>query len=263
MLEITDLLCQALQCRSQDILNTMNLVSSTKAFLQMFRDDKWDALLANMKSFCEVRNIDVLNINAPYIRRRGRARDHQDDFTVEHYCRVDIFYAAIDSQLHELNVQFSEHAVELLNLSSTLDPRDVSETFRINDICWLVEKFYLQDFTDQEKIQLRMQLHHYEHNVVQHAYYKKLSTIFELCQWLVRTNKSKIYQFVCRVITLVLTLLVSTATTERSFSAMKIVKNRLRNKMEDKFLTDSLLVYIEKEIAENLPQSQSLKTFEI
>ncbi|XP_028051477.1 uncharacterized protein LOC114256096 [Camellia sinensis] len=90
MLEITDLLCHALQ-------------SSTKAFLQKFREDKWDALLANMKSFCKVCNIDVPNMNVPYIRRRCRARDHQDDFTVEHYYRVDIFYATIDSQLQELN----------------------------------------------------------------------------------------------------------------------------------------------------------------
>jgi hypothetical protein len=47
-----------------------------------------------------------------------------------------------------------------------------------------------------------------------------------------------------------LTLPVSTATTEQAFSAMKIVKTRLRNLMEDDFLTNYLIVYIEKEIAE-------------
>ena len=52
-----------------------------------------------------------------------------------------------------------------------------------------------------------------------------------------------------RLIRLVLTLPVSTATTERAFSAMKIVKTRLRNKMDDVFLADNLTVYIEKEIA--------------
>jgi hypothetical protein len=47
---------------------------------------------------------------------------------------------------------------------------------------------------------------------------------------------------------LLLTLSVSTATTERAFSAMNIIKTRLRNKIEDEFLTDSLMLYIEKEI---------------
>jgi len=52
------------------------------------------------------------------------------------------------------------------------------------------------------------------------------------------------------LIRLILTLPVSIATTEQAFSAMKIVKTRLRNRMEDDFLTNYLIVYIEKEIAE-------------
>jgi hypothetical protein len=46
-----------------------------------------------------------------------------------------------------------------------------------------------------------------------------------------------------------LILPVSTATSERAFSAMKLVKTRLRNKMGDEFLRDCLIIYIEKEIA--------------
>ena len=32
---------------------------------------------------------------------------------------------------------------------------------------------------------------------------------------------------------------------------MKLLKKRLRNRMEDEFLADNMIVYIEKEIAEN------------
>ena len=48
-----------------------------------------------------------------------------------------------------------------------------------------------------------------------------------------------------------LTLPISTATTERAFSAMKFLKTRLRNRMEDEFLVDNMIVYIEKKIAGN------------
>ena len=51
-----------------------------------------------------------------------------------------------------------------------------------------------------------------------------------------------------RLIRLVLTLPVSNVTMERAFSAMKLLKTRLRNKMED-FLRDCMIVYIEREIA--------------
>jgi hypothetical protein len=143
-----------------------------------------------VKSFCEKRNIDVPDMNAHYIERRGRARHQQANFTIEHHYRVDIFCAAIDSQLQELNRRFSEHAVELLILSSALDPRVARESFKIDDICQLVNKFYPQDFTDLEKEQLEIELHHYEHNVVQHSDFQDCQ-IFLNCAngWLALENQ--------------------------------------------------------------------------
>ncbi|XP_042380118.1 zinc finger MYM-type protein 1-like [Zingiber officinale] len=201
---ITDILCQALQSKSQDIINAMEPVLSTKNLLQHMQDNKWNDLLA----------------------------------------KVDLFYASIDSQLQEINGQFSDDAMELLILSNALNPQNAMESFKIEDICKLVEKFYAQDFTRDEKEQLEMQLKHYEHNVVKGPDYKNLSTISELCQWLVKTNKYVTYNLIFRVIILVLTLSVSIATTERSFSAMNIVKIRLRSKMEDTFLSDALMYII-------------------
>ncbi|KAK4539256.1 hypothetical protein RGQ29_031933 [Quercus rubra] len=74
------------------------------------------------------------------------------------------------------------------------------------------------------------------------------SKFSELTTEFVILRKSKIYFLIDRLIRLVLTLPVSTATTERAFSIMKLLKTRLRNRMEDEFLTDNMIVYIEKEI---------------
>ena len=51
-----------------------------------------------------------------------------------------------------------------------------------------------------------------------------MSTISELCRGLVETNKSQHYHLIDKLNHLVLTLPVSTATTERVFSATKHVK---------------------------------------
>ena len=64
------------------------------------------------------------------------------------------------------------------------------------------------------------------------------------------------------MIVLVLTLPVSTATAEQSFSAMNIVKTRLRSKMEDAFLSDALMVFIEREIAKSLSIDAIIEGFE-
>jgi hypothetical protein len=90
-------------------------------------------------------------MNTRYIEIKGQAHHQQADSTIEHHYRVDICCAAIDSYLQELNRWFSEHIVELLILSSALDPRVAHEYFRIDDICQLVNKFYLQNFIDCEK----------------------------------------------------------------------------------------------------------------
>jgi len=177
------------------------------------------------------------------------SRRKQKSVTVEHHYRVDIFTAIIDQQLQELNNKFNE-AIELLKLSTTLDPRNSYKLFNVKDICLLVDKFYPQDFSDQEKIHFRLQLQHYELDVPNHPKLKSMSLIADLCQGLVEIEKSTIYSLVDSLIRLLLTLPVSTATTERAFSAMKIVKTRLRNRMEDDFLANYLIVYIKKEIAE-------------
>jgi hypothetical protein len=108
---------------------------------------------------------------------------------------------------------------------------------------------------------LEIELYHYKQNVVQDSSFQELSNIFELCQLLVRTGKSAIYQLVFQVVVLLLTLLISTATTERTFSVINIIKTMLRNKIEDEFMTDSLMLYIEKEIGTTLSTDLIIDNF--
>ena len=88
-----------MQNQSQDILNAMHLVSSTKKLIQQFRDEKWDDLLATVISFSKEHGLDIPNMNARYVARFGQSRHQQEDFRNEHYYKVDIFNEKIDSQL--------------------------------------------------------------------------------------------------------------------------------------------------------------------
>ena len=275
LMGITDLLCKKLQQKTQDIVNAMDDVATTKKLIQSLRDHGWSALLNDVTSFCIKQGIQVPNMNAfyaDYIRSPA-----ENELSVEHHYKYDIFTVAIDQQLHELNSRFSEQATELLVLCTSLDPRDSFRSFKIDDICLLASKFYPADFSEQERNNLRHQLQHYELDVLANPQFQNLSTIADLCRRLAETRKSNDYYlidrlyniphflsiipnhfyrwqilsifFFDRLIRLVLTLPVSTATSEQAFSATKLVKTRLRNKMGDEFLRDCLIIYIEKEIA--------------
>jgi len=100
----------------------------------------------------------------------------------------------------------------------------------------------------QERFCLKFQLEHYKLDVPKHSDFQNMSTLSELCIGLVDSGKSKIYPLIDILIRLVLTLPISTMTTERAFSAMKLIKTRLRSRMEDEFLIDHMVVYIEKEM---------------
>lgn len=76
---------------------------------------------------------------------------------------------------------------------------------------------------------------------------QNLSTIVDLYQKSLETQKSKIHPLINRLLWLILTLPVLTTTTKIAFSTMKIGKTRLYSRMEYYFLTNYLIVYIEKQ----------------
>ncbi|XP_073050714.1 uncharacterized protein [Primulina eburnea] len=250
--EATDLLCRALQEKSLDILNAMDFVSTTKDLLHTLRAEGYDILLMIVQSVCENNGIEIPDMNAWYRSATGRSSQQRDSITFEHHYHFDVFNAAIDFQVEELNSRFNDGAVELLRLSSALEPRDNFKLFNADDIYNLAEKFYPSDFNKQELHYLKSQLDHYKFDIIHHERFQNIGTISELCRRLLETEKTRHYHLIDRLIRLVLTLPVSTATTERSFSAMKLLKTSLRNKMEEELLADSMIVYIEREFTASI-----------
>ncbi|KAM5583814.1 hypothetical protein ABKV19_003607 [Rosa sericea] len=254
---ITNALCKSLQEQSQEIINAMNLVSSTKGRLQKLRENGWVDFFASVVSFCDAHTIDAPDFSARHMEGTGRLSQQQNCITIEHYYRVEIFNAVIDFQLMELNSRFNEQTRELLILSSALDPRFDFQSFDIDKICCLAEKFYPHDVPDLND--LRDQLEHFEYQFSELSEFQDLCTLSELCQEFVNTRTP--FLLIERLVRLVMTLPVSTATTERAFSAMKLIKNRLRSKMSDDFLADLMTVHIEREIVDTIDSNSVIDEF--
>jgi len=66
-----------------------------------------------------------------------------------------------------------------------------------------------------------------------------------------------------RLLRLVLTLPVSTATTEICFLAMQLAKTHLRCTMGDGFLRDCLVIYIEKELAASISTDDIITAYDL
>ncbi|XP_071712575.1 uncharacterized protein [Rutidosis leptorrhynchoides] len=110
-------------------------------------------------------------------------------------------------------------------------------------------------------IHLKQELQHYELDVPNHPELKKVQTTAELCRGLRETEKSKLYPLLDKLIRIILTLPVSSATSKRAFSPMKIVKTILRCSMGDDFLRICLILYNERDIVETLSIDEIVDDF--
>ena len=75
-------------------------------------------------------------------------------------------------------------------------------------------------------------------------------------------KKNVSYLLVYSLVTLTLILPVATATVERAFSAMNIIKNRLRNRIGDQWMNDCLVTYIEKDIFKTIECEEIMQRFQ-
>ena len=64
------------------------------------------------------------------------------------------------------------------------------------------------------------------------------------------------------MVKLVLTLPVSIATTERVFSSMNVIKTDFHNKIEDEFLSDAMMLFIERDIVATISMDSIIGDFE-
>ncbi|XP_058772250.1 uncharacterized protein LOC131646122 [Vicia villosa] len=226
------------------------------------RDESKKEQMALVLRFVNKNGIEIPDLNDVHLTTRfGRSRLEENQVTIQNYFKVEIFFTTLDKQLQELNSRFIEQAMNLLTLSCSLSPKDGYKAFSIYTICSLVEKYYPMHFSDQENNNLEFQRQHFLFVTRQASNLNNFSTIQELCSCLVAFGQAETYFLIDRLLCLILTLPVSTATTERSFSSMIIIKTKLRNKMDDKFIGYNMTIYIEREISVSISSKSIIDGF--
>ncbi|XP_022861729.1 uncharacterized protein LOC111382089 [Olea europaea var. sylvestris] len=195
------------------------------------------------------------------LQRKDQDIRNSPEITNLHHYRVDLFYSVIDLQLQELNDRFSDVNTELLLCVACLCPQDSFSSFDKKNLIRLVDLYPL-DFSAVDGIVLSDQLETYIFDMHSNKEFEGLNGLGDLAEKLVLTKKDKVYPLVYRLLTLALILPVATATVERVFSAMNIVKNRLRNRMGDQWMNDSTIVHVERDIFLKLDNEFNVRRYQ-
>jgi hypothetical protein len=239
----------------------MSLIVDVKARLVKLRNHGWEPLLDEVHKFCEEKAIKIPDMKE-LIPRWGRTRREKDTLiTQDHHYRVDTFLCAIDAITSEMDHRFNEVTSELLVCFSSLDPRDSFSKFSVDKLARLCE-IYDKDFSYADRAAIKDQLETFILHVRRVEEFSVCQNLASLATTMVQTKRHIVFPLVYRLIQLALILPVATASVERVFSAMKIIKTELRNKISNDWLNDLMVCYIERDIFKALDLGEVKKYFQ-
>ncbi|XP_058772135.1 uncharacterized protein LOC131645966 [Vicia villosa] len=236
-------LSKILQTKDINIVLAMELVDDVKARLATLRENGWDDLFIDVQEFCVAQSIPVPNMDEE-IPVRGRSRREGRTVTNLHHYRAEIFYVAIGKICVEMDHRFSEGSNIVLDYFSCLDPKNSFSKFDVDKLVRFAD-IYHADFSNDDRGTIREQLETYVHQVKRHASFTSCEDVQSLAMKMVQTEKHLVFLLVYKLIELALILPVSTASVERAFSAVKIIKSNLRNKINDVWFNDLMICYTE------------------
>ena len=75
-------------------------------------------------------------------------------------------------------------------------------------------------------------------------------------------KKDILYSLIYLLIKLVLTLPIATATVESCFSAMNIIKTKLWNRIDDHWMNNTLITYIDNDVFDNVSNMALIQRFQ-
>ena len=142
-----------------------------------------------------------------------------------------------------------------------LNPNNFFFTFNKEKLIRLAH-FYPNEFFIVNFIVLDNQLDMYIIDLRGDDEFSGIEGIASLAEKMIKTKKNLIFLLAYMLIRLSLLLPVAIATVERVFSVMHIIKSRLQNRMGDKWMNDSLVVYIEKDIFDKIDNEVIMKRFQ-
>lgn len=243
----TKSLSDYLQQDDLDFISAVDMVQSLISLIKDKRtDSRFDDYYAKAQSKCH--DLQITEDEFPPLKRRRISTridsaphtQHQHPTSKDIY-RVEFYFNTLDIMTSALENRFNKAACSVLKSFSALHPHNLSDDHS-SSIARLGE-FYKGDL-DSVSLMAEFELFR------RHSEFRRCKSILEILKVLTQRKLTHAYPNVTCMYKLCLTLPVTTATTERSFSKLKLVKTTLRSTMIEERLSALLLLSIERELTD-------------
>ena len=258
ILSCTKSLSDQLQSVQNNLASAVDLVNATKETLEEYRSDAmWNKLYNYAKRIAELHEIDI---DAPTSTRRRRPPKRFEQTIIlesigsreslscsEQYKRA-LYFPVLDTFLSELKRRFDNKNVEVMCGIQACNP--TSEHFL--SVPKLVPLAELYAF---DKVVLEM-----EAKLAKRTFQtRKLESTKDVLLALLSLKDA--FPELTKLVRIALTIAVSTAQCERSFSALKRIKTYLRSTMGEDRLASLALLSIEREMSKSLSLDDVVTNF--
>ncbi|XP_029442214.1 LOW QUALITY PROTEIN: zinc finger MYM-type protein 1-like [Rhinatrema bivittatum] len=253
-----------LQMKEFDIHNAIEQLSGTKKFLLDCRSDEGFAkTLVDARELAEELEIPVSFEPDPVrIRKKKKVVTYEADDnpiqSAEQNFKVNFYFAVLDTAIQSVEERFTQmHEISsgfgfLYNIHSL----QITTSKDILEQCLKLEKVLQHgDSTDIVASDMCSELQAIARRI------QKSSSPQDVLNFLCRHKLTDNFPNIFLALRILLTLPVSVASGERSFSKLKLIKTYIRSSMMQERLVGLATLSIENEIAQNLDLQKLISTF--
>lgn len=255
-------LSDMLQSPSLDLCSAVDLVQALVQNVQAYRDESYfEGLWREILNTAEKCDVEVeptskrktkqsrwLDGHAVMSSTGERSEQSMDTF------RTSIFYPVLDNMLSELNRRFAKPNCEIMLGIQALNPS--SNTFCQEQALFAFASIY-ECNTDDLKHELHQMKRILERKVKSGI--QKPSSLVELTKFV--EPFKEVFHELFRLCKIAIAIPVSTASCERSFSTLKLIKTHLRSTMDDDRLSSLGILSVESRRAKSLDLDEFVNRF--
>jgi len=248
VLGLTKGLSEGLQAKEMDLMCAVAEIETVSGALRSWRDDQDDVEFRrafDMATDMHRKVEDNPQAELPLPRLAGRQRNRNNvpaDNAAQYYKRA-VWYPLLDSMLSEMNHRFSSQCKAVLRMTALIPARCVNMEFAAVTECLDTYSSFVEDGV----LSCQAEYERWQRKWTSISAGDRPSTIAESLQ----ACDSSIYPNISVLLRIIATSAVTTATAERSFSTLRLLKTYLRATMHEERLNGLALMATHKDITLN------------
>ena len=235
----TSVLSQLLQKVDIDLRTAVECVKDLQSLMESWRDVSTNSTYDDIYQ----KAVDIVapaEVCMPRIAKHQTMRNNTPAGTPKLYYLRNLYYPFLDNIISQLEQRFSDHAKTVMQLSSLLPANIATVDFRDIEPAVILYLPLLQ----MPLMTVKTEFPLWQSLCQKHSEIVIWKRAYELCQ-------KDVFPAIKKLLSVLATLPVSSATAERSFSALRLIKSDLRTTMTQSRLNGLCLMYMHNDISVN------------